>query len=89
MRRNIDFIYDAAVKLESSTGIQVTIESTGKKYDALLAIKEHQFIVTAKAEIRTANKGIILAQLKALETKSNRPIIVIAKFIANDIALRI
>jgi hypothetical protein len=86
MYRNNDFIYDAAVQLENSTAIPVTIESTRIDYDAVLTIKNFQFTVTAKPEIRTANKGIVLSQLKELETKSSRPIIIIAKFIASDIA---
>lgn len=86
MYRNNDYIYDAAVQLESTTAIPVTIESTRKDYDAVLTIKNIQFTVTAKPEIRTANKGIVLAQLKELEAKSNRPIIIVAKFIASDIA---
>ena len=86
MYRNNDFIYDAAVRLENCIKMPVTIESTRIDYDAVLSIKEKQFTVTAKTEIRTANKGIILAQLKELETKSSRPIIIIAKFIASDIA---
>jgi hypothetical protein len=86
MYRNNDFIYDAAIQLENSIGIPVTLKSTRKDNDDVLIIKNLQFTVTVKAEIRTANKGIILAQLKELETKSSRPVIIIAKFIASNIA---
>jgi len=86
MYRNNDFIYDAAVHLEECIAMPVTIESTRVDYDAVLTIKKIQFTVAAKAEIRTANKGIVLAQLKELETKTSKPIIIIAKFIASNIA---
>src|ERR1035437_1667708 len=86
MYHNNDFIYDAAVRLENKIGIPVTMESTRKEYDAVLSIKNFQFTVTSKAEIRTANKGIVLAQLKELKAKASRPILVVAKFIASDIA---
>jgi hypothetical protein len=86
MYRNNDFIYDAAIQLENSTSYPVTIESTRVEYDALLTIKDIQFAVIAKAEIRTSNKGLILAQIKEFQTKSKRPIIMLAKFIASEIA---
>ena len=87
MYRNTDFIYDAVVQLENRIALPVTVGSARKEYDAILTIKDMQFTVTAKAEIRTANKGLVLAQLKELESKTRRPIIIIAKFIASDIAL--
>jgi hypothetical protein len=86
MYRNNDFIYDAAIQLEKSIGTPVTLKSTRKNNDAVLIIKNLQFTVIVKAEIRTANKGIVLAQLKELEKKSGRPVIIIAKFISSDIA---
>jgi len=86
MYRNNDFIYDAAVKLENILTFPVTVESTRVPYDAILTINNFQFIVEAKTEIRTANKGIILAQLKEYQTNSKKPIIIVAKFIASDIA---
>ena len=86
MYRNNDFIYDAAVQLEGIIGIPITIESSRKEYDALLTVSNIQFAVESKVEIRTANKGVVLAQLKEFEAKTNRPFIVISKFIASDIA---
>jgi hypothetical protein len=86
MYRNNDFIYDAAVHLEECIAMPVTIESARVEYDAIITIKNVRFTVAAKVEIRTTNKGIVLAQLKELEAKSSNPIILIAKFIASDIA---
>jgi hypothetical protein len=86
MYRNNDFIYDAAVHLGECIAMPVSIESTRVESDAVLSINKHQFNVAAKAEIRSANKGIILAHLKEIEAKSKKPIIIIAKFIASEIA---
>ncbi|MFT3738464.1 MAG: type IV toxin-antitoxin system AbiEi family antitoxin [Breznakibacter sp.] len=86
MYRNNDFIYDAAVQLENLTNFPVTIESNRAEYDAILTIKELQFTVVAKAELRKANKGLVLAQLNEIENKSTRPVLIVSKFIASDIA---
>ncbi len=87
MYRNSEFVYDAVAQLENRIAFPVKVSSARKGHDAILTIKDMQFTVTAKAEIRTANKGLVLAQLKELESKSKRPIMIIAKFIASDIAL--
>jgi hypothetical protein len=89
MNRNIDFIYDAAMQLEKNISIPVTIKSTGLENDAFLVIKNFNFIVEAKSEIRAANKGVILSQIKELQSKATKSLILIAKFIASDIALEL
>ena len=86
MYRNKDFINDAVIELENISDIPVTLESSHKEYDTILTINNVQYTIEARSEIREANKGIVLAQLRELQEVSNRPIIVIAKFIANDIA---
>lgn len=86
MYKNNDFIYDAAVRFEEITGIPVEVESRRKEYDALLTIKDIQFVAEAKAEIRNSNKGIILSEVNQLKSQTHRPIIVIAKYLAVDIA---
>ena len=86
MYKNNDFIYDAAFRLEELINIPVKVESRRKEYDALLTLNEKQFVVEAKPEVRASNKGIVLSHVNELRDRSNRPIIVIAKFIATDIA---
>ncbi len=87
MRRNSDFIYDAIVHLEQQTQSVIEVESKRKKYDAILILKGVQYIVIAKAEIKASNKGIVLSQLEELDTNNKRPVIIIAKYIATDIAV--
>ena len=86
MYKKNDFIYDAAFRLEELINIPVKVESRRKGYDALLTLNEKQFVVEARPEVRASNKGIVLSQVNELRDRSNRPIIVIAKFIATDIA---
>ena len=86
MYKNNDFIYDAAVRFEEITGIPVEVESRRKGYDALLTIKDIQFVAEANAEIRNSNKGIILSELNQLKSQTHKPIVVIAKYLALDIA---
>ncbi|MFO7656348.1 MAG: type IV toxin-antitoxin system AbiEi family antitoxin [Bacteroidales bacterium] len=86
MYKNNDFIYDAVVRFEEITSIPVEVESRRKEYDALLTIKDIQFVAEAKAEIRASNKGIILSEVNHLKRQTHRPIIVIAKYLAVDIA---
>jgi len=86
MYRKNDFIYDASVQLETIIGFPIIIESSRKEYDAILTINNYQFVVVSKTEVRTANKGLVYAQLKEIEQKTKKPLVVIAKFIANDIA---
>lgn len=86
MYKNNDFIYDAATSLEKILSFPVTVETTRKEYDAVLKIKNIQFVVLSKSEVRTSNKGLVLSQLNEIKLLTNRGIIVIAKFIANDVA---
>ncbi|HNW70737.1 MAG TPA: type IV toxin-antitoxin system AbiEi family antitoxin [Bacteroidales bacterium] len=86
MYRNSDYIYDAAVQLESLVGIPIIVESSRKEYDGLLTINNIQFLVVSKVEVRASNKGLIYAQLKDIEEKIKKPLVVVAKFIASDIA---
>ena len=86
MYRNNDYIYDAVVQLDNLSGIPITIESGRKGYDAILTINKVQFVVISKAEVRAANKGLVYAHIKETSEKTQRPIVVVAKFIASDIA---
>jgi hypothetical protein len=86
MYHNKDFICDAAAELENVAGIPVTVDSSHKEYDTILTINNVQYTVEARSEIREANKGIVLAQLRELKEVSRRPVIIVAGFIAKDIA---
>ena len=82
MYRNNDFIYEATSKLEQLINMAVEIDSNRQDYDALLRIKNEQFIVEAKSAVRTSNQGLIFSQLEQMKRNSNRPIILIAEYIS-------
>jgi len=82
MYRNNDFIYEAVSKLETLINIPIEIDSNRPNYDALLRIKNEQFIVEAKKTVRTSNQGLILSKLEEAKYNSNRPIILIAEYIS-------
>ncbi|MCM8568884.1 type IV toxin-antitoxin system AbiEi family antitoxin [Gramella jeungdoensis] len=84
MYRNNDFIYEAVTNLEDLTGIEVEIETSRAKYDALLRIKNTQFIVEAKSAMRTSNLGLMLNRIEELSEISDKPIIFIGEYISKD-----
>ena len=86
MFRNKDYIRDAIVNLESTINQKVNVEGALKEYDAIVAINGIDFTVSAKSEIRSSNIGLVLSQIMELKAKTKRPIIVIAKFIAAEVA---
>ena len=87
MYKNNDLIYDATERLATSTGADIDVYSHRKEYDAVITINGIQFIVLAKAEVKASNKGIILSGIKAVKT--NKPVIIIAKYIAKEVALEL
>lgn len=82
MYRNNDFIYEATSRLEKLVNIPIEIDSSRPNYDALLRIKNEQFIVEAKSAVRTSNQGLILSQLEEMKDNNSRPIILIAEYIS-------
>jgi len=86
MYRNNDFIYEATSKLEQLINIPIDIDSSRQNYDALLRIKNEQFIVEAKSAVRTSNQGLVLSQLEEMKQNNNRPIILIAEYISKTAA---
>ncbi len=89
MYPNNDFIYDASVALEQLTGLNITIESRRNEYDGIIDINGQSFVVEAKNELRKENKGFILTRLEELKTLTKRPTLVIAKYIASEVALEL
>ena len=84
MYRNNDFIYEATSKLEQLINIPIDIDSSRDNYDALLNIKNEQFVVEAKSAVRTSNQGLVLSQLLEKKENSKRPIILIAEYISKN-----
>jgi hypothetical protein len=83
---NNDFIYDAVAHLEAVIKKTINFESSRKEYDGILTIDNIHFTVEAKSEIRLSNKGVVLNQIQKLKEITSRPLIIIAKYIASDIA---
>ncbi|MCG2462299.1 hypothetical protein K8352_16175 [Flavobacteriaceae bacterium F89] len=82
MYRSNDLIYEAAENLGQLIDVPIEIDGIEQNYDALLTIKDVQFIVEAKSAVRTSNQAFILAQLEELKDKCNKPIILIAEYIS-------
>ena len=89
MRTNIDYIYDAIHELEQLSRLNITIESRRSEYDGLVDIDGNSFAVEARNELRRENKGLLIARLEELKTVTNRPILVIAKYIHRETALEL
>lgn len=89
MYPNNDYIYDASVALEQLAGLTVTIESRRNEYDGIIGINGHTFTVEAKNELRKENKGFLITRLDELKTMTKRPTLVIAKYIAAEVALEL
>ena len=86
MYTNNDFIYNATNQFEQLTQFPANFTSKSKGYDATITINDISFIVEAKAEVRESNKGIVFSDLDKLRSKTTRPIILVARFIAQDLA---
>ncbi len=86
MYKNIDYIYDAVVQLQQVADVTAKIDSNRNEYDAIVTIKNIQFVVMGKSEIRASNKGLVLNEIDNLKRNTKKPVIAIAKFIASDIA---
>lgn len=89
MYPNNDYIYDASIALEQFTGLNITVEKSRKEYDGIIDISGHAFTIEAKNELRKENKGFLLARLEELKTTTNRPTLIIAKYITNEVALEL
>lgn len=86
MYRNQDFIYEAVTNLEKLIDIPIDIETSRANYDAILNIKNIQFVVEVKSVLRTSNQGLVLSQLEEIRNRSNKPIILIAQYISKEAA---
>jgi len=84
MYKNNDLIYDAIEHLNKSTGADIEVHSNRNDYDAMVSINGVQFVVYAKSELRASNKSTVIADKENIKT--SKPIIVIAKYIAKEVA---
>ncbi len=84
MYKNNDLIYDATERLSTSTSADIDVHSNRKEYDAVITINGVQFVVSARAEVRTSNKSSVIADMESIKTR--KPIIIIAKYIAKEVA---
>src|SRR5512145_973930 len=89
MHPNNDYIYDASAALGQLTDLNITIKGRLNEYDNIICINGHEFAVEAKNELRNENKGFLNARLDELNTKNNRPTLIIAKYIVSDVALEL
>jgi len=89
MYQNNDYIYDASVALGQLTGLNINIETRRDEYDGIIDVNGQAFMVEAKNELRKENKGFLFARLEELKTKTNRPVLIIAKYITSEIALEL
>ena len=84
MYRNNDLIYDATEHLTDSTGADIEVHSNRSDYNAIITINGIQFVVYNKSEVRASNKSSVLADIGNIKTR--KPIIVITKYIAKEVA---
>jgi len=89
MSKVSDSIKDAIFQLEGITGIKMKIKRETEGLDAIISIGGKHFSVEYKSEIRKSNKGIFLSQINDLNKKSKNPIVIIAKYIASDVAVEL
>ena len=86
MNKNTEYIHDAAYKLGQLIVTPIKVNDERKDNITLLTIGDIQFAVEVRTEIRASSKGIVLQQLKDLIARTSRPIIVISKYIALEVA---
>lgn len=86
MKSDNDYIYEAVSHLEQLTDIKIEFDGNRTEDDKVIKIKNIQFIVYAKSEARKSNKGIILSRINELRHNCNKPIILIVKFLAIEVA---
>ena len=80
------YIYDAVDKFGQLSGIQNEVSIERLKDDYQLTIRQVNYMVVARKEIRVSSKGIVLQQVKELEKQIDQPIIIISIYIALEVA---
>ena len=80
------FIDDAVYKFGQLTGLQTEISDVKGSGDYYLKVRQIDFFVLARKEVRLSGKGIVMQQIKELAEQLNQPIIVISNYIALEVA---
>jgi len=71
------YIFDAVHKFGQLTGIQNEVSIERRKGDYHLTIRQAEYMIAARKEIRVSSKGIVLQQVKELEQRIDQPIIIV------------
>jgi len=80
------YIYDAVDKFGQLSGIQNEMSIERREGDYQLTIRQVDYMVAARKEIRASSKGIVLQQVKELEQRIDQPIIIVSNYIALEVA---
>lgn len=80
------YIYNAVHKFGQLAGLQTELTLIKGGDDYLIRIRQVDFIVSARREIRKSSKGIVFQQIKELSNRSAHPIVVISNYIALEVA---
>jgi hypothetical protein len=86
MFKDKEIIHEALFRLEQLTGTKSEVISQSDKIDAFLTIADKKFISEVKSEVRASNKGMVLSRINELKNNNEVPVLLIAKYIASDIA---
>ncbi|NJO90315.1 MAG: hypothetical protein HC831_16250 [Chloroflexia bacterium] len=86
MFKDREIIHEALFRLEQLTGTKSEIISQSDKTDALLTIADKKMVAEVKSEVRASNKGMVLSKINELKNNSQVPVLLIANYIASDIA---
>ncbi|MCD4795031.1 MAG: hypothetical protein K8R54_17490 [Bacteroidales bacterium] len=86
MYKEKQILFDAFNQLKQLTGEQIILVESSATNDSKIKIKNVEFIVEVKNELRASNKGIFFSKLHEIKSASKIPVIVIAKYIAGDVA---
>lgn len=86
MFKDREIIHEALFRLEQLTDTKSEIISQSDKMDALLIIANKKMVAEVKSEVRASNKGMVLSKINELKNNSQVPVLLIANYIASDIA---
>ena len=71
MYKETDIIYEAVANLEAHTGLNISVETGRREYDAIIQLDGQTLCVEAKANARKSNIGMILSQLEMQDKNKN------------------
>lgn len=84
MYKETDIIYEAVANLEAHTGLNISVETGRREYDAIIQLDGQTLCVEAKANARKSNIGMILSQLEMQD--KNKKWLFVADYLAKDVA---